>query len=183
MSSSHTKQDEYEPMLNSLFKCNVIYSKEYQHGTLFGLEFSKQTYVSKMHKEIVYLDDQMRRNGPTKFTSICDTLSGKIKSFGSDGEHSVDEHHKAIFATHGAYAGGNEATVHSDVRIWYPNGVQRVATVEEDADDSEDEASDEKEPYQMSSSEEGGGKAKLSKQMKGTVEDEIREESTKTVSF
>ena len=115
MSSSPTDPGVYERMINSLLPCSQIYSKEYRHGTLFGLMFLKKTYVTDMHAQMVELDKQLRHNGPTKFTSICDILSGKIKSFGKNKRETlIDEHFNVIFKP----LSGKKMKPQDDVNVW-----------------------------------------------------------------
>lgn len=140
LSSSHTAPNEYQHMLHSLLPCKVIYSKEYQHGTLFALVFLKQTSVGIMDKQIVFLDQSLQKNsGVTKFTSITDVLNGKIKSFGV-GEHLTDEHYKAMFTSEILYCRG-DPTIHQDVKAWYPeNSGANEDGVASITDDENDEA-------------------------------------------
>ena len=99
--------------------CTAIYSKDYQHGTLFAMKLEEQGYVRSMDKEILKLDTTLRRGSTaTKFTSISDVLSGKLKSFGHK-DHMADEHYRAIFSN-GSHAGRKELAVHPDVKIWRP---------------------------------------------------------------
>ena len=110
-----------QPMLNSLLPCKFIYSIDYQHGTLFALALSKQTYVGPMEDQILFLDKSMQAScgsTSTRFTSISDRLSGKIKTFGK-GEYMSDEHYTAIFPTEAHFARkGQTVRVHSGVRVW-----------------------------------------------------------------
>jgi hypothetical protein len=173
-------------MISSLLPCEKIYSKEYRHGTLFGLMFLKQTYVTDMHAQMIELDKELRHDGPTKFTSICDILSGKIKSFGKNKRETlVDEHFNVIFKP----LSGKKMQPQDGVNVWInpsiPNqgvqvptaaneGVQVPTAEDEDEDDSEDEASDAQDAGQKRASESGG--APPSKRTKTTLEDEEEEE-------
>ena len=186
MSSSPTDPGVYERMISSLLPCEKIYSKEYRHGTLFGLMFLKKTYVTDMHTQMVDLDKELRHDGPTKFTSICDILSGKIKSFGKNKRETlVDEHFHVIFKP----LSGKKMQPQDGVNVWInpsiPNqgvqvptaaneGVQVPTAEDEDEDDSEDEASDAQDAGQKRASESGG--APPSKRTKTTTGNEDEEE-------
>ena len=128
---------EYHVRLHSSLPCNVIYSKDYQNGTLYALVLSKQKFVGTMDSKISQLDEFLKKKDgetSTKFTSISDVLSGKIKTFGIGG-HDFDEHYNAIFIS-GAHSGRRELTVHPDVKAWYPqdHGIQNIeAECTEDA--------------------------------------------------
>ena len=193
MSSSPTDPGVYERMINSLLPCSHIYSKEYRHGTLFGLMFLKQTYVTDMDAQIVEIDQKLRHNGPTKFTSICDILSGKIKSFGKNKRETlVDEHYNVIFKP----LSGKKVKPQDGVNVWInpsiPNqgvqvptaadeGVQVPTAADEDEDDSEDEVSDAQDAGQKRASE-GDGGAPPSKRTKTSTEDEIQAGSVETTT-
>ena len=99
--------------------CTAIYSKDYQHGTLFAMKLTKQSRVGYMDKKILDMDISLRKGSTTtKFTSISDVLSGKLKSFGHK-DHMADEHYRAIFSN-GSNPGRKELAVHPDVKIWRP---------------------------------------------------------------
>ena len=110
----------YQAEIHELLPCKVIYSKEYGHGTLFALVFLRKTYVGRMDKQIVHLEQKLKRNNGSdnlNFTSISGVLSGKIKSFGV-GEHLTDKHFNALFTSEILYC--RDPTVRSDVKAWYP---------------------------------------------------------------
>ena len=130
-------------MLNSLLPCKFIYSIDYQHGTLFALALSKQTYVGPMEDQILYLDKSMQAScgsTSTRFTSISDRLSGKIKTFGK-GEYMSDEHYTAIFPTEVHFGRrGQTVRVHSGVGVWSsPLNSETQTNDEESADDENDD--------------------------------------------
>ncbi len=109
----------YQAEIQKFIPCKVIYSKEYEHGTLFALILSRQRTVGSIDKQIIFLEQSLQlRCESDKFTSISAVLSGKFKSFGV-GEHKLDKHYRAVFSTNG-HAGRRETTVHSDVKAWYP---------------------------------------------------------------
>jgi hypothetical protein len=117
-----TSISEQQSDLHRSLPCLVIYSKEYQHGTLYGLVLVKQTYVGTMDKEICKLDESFKKTSgdqSTKFTSISNSLSGKVKTFGI-GDHAFDEHFRAIFLT-GSHSGSKGLKVDPGVRAWYPD--------------------------------------------------------------
>ena len=127
LSSTHTEPGIYQAQFHSLLPCEKIYSKDYQHGTLFALLLSKKTLVGTMDNQITYLDQSLQTsNGvnSTRFTSISDTLSGKIKTFGKR-EHKSDEHYRVIFTIDG-HAGRKESVVHPDVNSWYPSKLMQA---------------------------------------------------------
>ena len=149
LSSTHAKSnDEYQASMHRLLPCKRICSKDYQHGTLFALELSKQTLVGTMDKMIQSL--QTTSNGvllssTLSLTSISDTLSGKIKSFGI-GKHMLDEHYSVIYASD-RNSGAREPIVNPDVNIWYPETSSSIQTVGDDNignDEEVEEATEEK---------------------------------------
>jgi hypothetical protein len=127
------KHSEYYSNLKSLSPCTAIYSKDYQHGTLFAMKLEQQNYAGHMDTEILKLDKSLRNGSTTtKFTSISDVLSGKLKSFGHN-DHMSDEHYKAIFSN-GSNPGRKELAVHPDVKIWRPehaSGSSKINNSEE----------------------------------------------------
>ncbi len=122
-SSKPTEPNIYQENLHSLLPCKVIYSKEYQHGTLFALFLQKKTLVGTIDDELTVVDQCMQSNSgvfSTKFTSISNMLSGKIKTF-SKKEYKFDEHYRALFSIDG-HSGRQDTPVLPDVKAWYPHG-------------------------------------------------------------
>ena len=116
-----TSPSKIPEMLHSELPCDVIYIKEFQHGTLYALLLKKQTLVGTMDDKIKGIDTCMQsRSGDTstRFTSICDMLSGKIKTFGKN-EHKSDEHYGAIFSMDGHFGRKNTKTLQG-VHTWNP---------------------------------------------------------------
>ncbi len=112
---------EHHKNLHSKIPCEHIYSKEYAHGTLYALVLLKPTAHKTLDRRIVELDNHlMLHTGTmsTKFTSISQIRSGKVKTFGN-GEHMIDEHFKAIFSSDHP-GGGRELLAHEDVFRWSP---------------------------------------------------------------
>ena len=101
-------------MIHAELPCKVIYSKDYQHGTLFAIELSKRLEVSRMDTAILELDKTLQHGTQvftTRFTSISDMLSGKIKTFGH-GERKSDFHYREIYSLKGNFL--------PDVKPWFP---------------------------------------------------------------
>jgi hypothetical protein len=112
---------EYHQSLHSLIPCSVIYSKGFGNGTLYALVLTTKTAHATLERRIADLDGMFMRSGgdtTTRFTSVSDILNGKVKTFGV-GEHSGDEHFRAIFSS-GTPGGGRELVVHPGVVRWDP---------------------------------------------------------------
>ena len=119
MSSSPSS---YEKELHDHIPCLEIYSKEFQHGTLYGMRLKTPKSDANLDKQILALDAFFSRCSPdkrTRFTSIyySPSLSGKIKTF-AVGTHGEDMHFKELFASD--YAGRKELDPLPGVRKWTP---------------------------------------------------------------
>ncbi len=119
MSSTPSK---YERFLNNVIPCQAIYSKEYEHGTLYGLHLKGPKSDAALDKCITFLDNMLSDCSPdkrTRFTSICNTpsLSGKVKTF-ANGTHGEDMHFKALFAS--GFAGRRGLEQMRGVKKWTP---------------------------------------------------------------
>ena len=73
---------KYESVLNNVIPCQAIYSKEFEHGTLYGLHMKGAKSDAALDKRICFLDGMLSDCSPEKhthFTSICNTpsLSGR----------------------------------------------------------------------------------------------------------
>ena len=105
---------------------------------MYGLVLSKPKSTYRLDKDIVSLDSMMSRgSGKTKFRSISDVLSGKIKTFAA-GEHGLDEHFKVLFSIDSP-GGGRLLTCNSDVERWIPPSTDNTQpqSLEESNCDSE----------------------------------------------
>ncbi len=122
-SSTRVESDSYQKNIHGALPCTVIYSKDYQHGTLFAIKLLKRLEVSRIDTAISDLDKQMQEvTGvfKTKFTSISDIMSGKIKTFGHR-ERKVDMHYLEIFSPEG-HPGQSDTEVLPGVKSWSPGG-------------------------------------------------------------
>jgi len=122
--------------------CQAIYSKEFEHGTLYGLHLKGAKSDASLDKRIGFLDGMLSDCSPdkrTRFTSISNTpsLSGKIKTFAS-GTHGEDMHFKALFSS--GFAGRRGLEPLQGVRKWTPSGVDGTASREEQEDDFAEDA-------------------------------------------
>jgi hypothetical protein len=143
LSSSRVESDAYQNNIHGALGCEVIHSKDYQHGTLFAIKLLKKTRVSSVEKSILKVDKIMQQaNGvfTTRFTSITDTLSGKIVSFGTN-EHKSNEFYRWIFSLEG-HPGRSDTDVLPGVKSVFREGgagpVDDSAYVDYE-EDSEDE--------------------------------------------
>ncbi len=103
--------------------CHAIYSKSFDHGTLYGLHLKGPKSDAALDQCIAFLDGMLSDCSPdkrTRFTSICNTpsLSGKIKTF-AQGTHGEDMHFKALFSS--GYAGRRELDPLQGVGKWTPS--------------------------------------------------------------
>jgi hypothetical protein len=152
-------------MLHDYIPCEEIGSKEYGHGTLYGLVLSSATKHRTLDNQITRLDNFLMQSGgggtSTRFTSVSPILGGKIKTFGS-GEHMLDEHYKTLFKS--LPGRGKKLEMHNDVDKWKPppaEGVRVPTAAHEEAVNPEGEASDEKDLGQKLASAGDGGLSKL----------------------
>jgi hypothetical protein len=132
---------QYETFLNNLIPCQAIYSREFEHGTLYGMHLKGSRSDAALDKRIVFLDSMLSECSPdkrTRFTSICNTpsLSGKIKTF-ANGTHGEDMHFKALFSS--GFAGRRGLEALHGVRKWTFSGEGVVRTVEEQDDEVDEE--------------------------------------------
>ena len=112
----------FEELFHRHIKCDCIFSKEYDEGTLFCLIHTKP---SKNHRA---LDNALKLieavigpgNAGSHFRCISNVLSKKVKTF-TVGQHVSDEHYSAIFFNT-TTRGRGERKVHPDVRTWSPPG-------------------------------------------------------------
>jgi hypothetical protein len=114
------RPSSYEKFLNNLIPCQAIYSKDFEHGTLYGLHLKGPKSDAVLDKRITFLDGMLADCSPdksTRFTSICNTpsLSGKIKTF-AQGTHGEDMHFKALFSSD--YAGRRGLDALQGVKKW-----------------------------------------------------------------
>jgi hypothetical protein len=143
LSSSRVESDAYQNNIHGALGCEVIHSKDYQHGTLFAIKLLKKTRVSSVEKAILKVDKIMQQaNGvfTTRFTSITDTLSGKIVSFGTN-EHKSNEFYRWIFSLEG-HPGRSDTDVLPGVKsVFREGGAGPVddSTYVDYEEDSEDE--------------------------------------------
>jgi hypothetical protein len=88
-------------MLSSETAADLVYSKNYREGTVYALVYSGYGRNHRtLDRKINALDTMLKElNGTstTCFVSISDQYSGKVKTFGSDGEKRMDEHYNVIF--------------------------------------------------------------------------------------
>ena len=110
----------FEELFHRHIKCDFIFSKEHEEGTLYALIHTKP---SKNHRA---LDNALKLieaaigpdNAGPYFRCISNVLSKKVKTF-TVGQHLSDEHYSAIFLNTTA-RGRGEKRVHPDVRTWRP---------------------------------------------------------------
>ncbi len=112
-------------MINSEIPCTAIYSKPYDHGTLYAMILKERLSHRNLSSKLDDLDKSMRvASEPerTRFRSIfMDPFNGKIKTF-SRGKHGKDYLFNVIFKSKSP-GGGRKLIPDSDVNIWYPDGL------------------------------------------------------------
>ena len=114
-----TAPSAYQKMLHAETNAKIIYSKEYNQGTLYALIFdSPGKKHSTIDNAICSVDTTLKsiNGGKTLFMSISDVRSCKVKTF-RKGEHAADEHYSAIF-TNRVHGGSKKQVVHPGVDTW-----------------------------------------------------------------
>ena len=154
---------KYESFLNNVIPCQAIYSKEFEHGTLYGLHLKGAKSDAALDKRLCFLDGMLSDCSPDKrthFTSICNTpsLSGKVKTF-ANGTHGEDMHFKALFSSE--YAGRRGLEPLQGVRKWTLSGPNGNGSREEQEDDFA-EGVDNLDPDVVGSSSRGKERASVS---------------------
>ena len=114
------KESDYAEFFHKYMKCDVVYSKKFEGGTLYCLIHTNP------HKSHRTLDNALSRmefeidpdNTNSTFHSISEEMSMKVVTF-NPMEHMTSKYYGAIFAKHGV-GGGGERVVFEDVNIWEP---------------------------------------------------------------
>jgi hypothetical protein len=139
-----SQPSSYHSMINAKLPCDVIYSKEYDHGTLYALKLSNRMSHKSISEKLDLVDKSMRSLGSperTRFRSINnDPFGGKIKTF-EVGEHGGDPYYCAIFKTI-APGGGRKLEAHDDVVKWVCADGGADAVFDEIDESGEDEDED-----------------------------------------
>ena len=128
-------------MINDEIPCTVIYSKPYDHGTLYAMILKERTSHRKLSVDLDEVDKGMRvASAPerTRFRSIfMDPFNGKVKTF-QKGEHAGDPLYNVIFESKNP-GGGRELVSRSGVDIWHPlDLIQENAPDEYDNEETEE---------------------------------------------
>jgi len=114
------KPSAYEGLFHKQLECDVIYSTEFDGGTLYcPIHKNPGKRHTTLDKAIKLIDVEIGlRNGVSNFRCISDVQSKKVKTFGTH-EHRYDVHYLAIFSNKTAEHVG-EKKVHANVRTWIP---------------------------------------------------------------
>jgi len=110
----------HEGLFYEYFECDVIYSTEFDGGTLYcAIHNIPGKRHSTLDNAVKRIDSEIGlRNGVSNFRCISDVGSKKVKTFGPY-QHRHDVHYLAIFSNKTA-GSGSKKKVHANVRTWTP---------------------------------------------------------------
>ena len=113
-----TTSSTYEEIFYKYIKCDVIYSKDWEDGTLYCLFHSNPSKShSTLDHALTKIELDINPSSPV-FQCISSVMSFKVKTF-SHQQHVHDQHYNAIF-TNPVPGSNKERQVHAGVRMWKP---------------------------------------------------------------